>query len=238
MKTIIEQIKKIGGVITVEPAGENMAVVVFEAGKSDILCDTFDQQKFLKGIGAKGIMSRFFDQKIISFSDYISQNNLKSEWEKWLINQATRRGFKKGITHGGYTDQCQYEITGEIYLNSIGLSSQGDAGLIYCTQDGKWATIIPEEKPTSLKPEELVDGEIYIFDDVHSHVFRYANRNIQNNGDGRFISLYSHLYDDGSFRYGSICLGIDKGIILPATISEKQTLIRAEIANRYFYNLK
>jgi len=90
-------------------------------------------------------------------------------------------------------------------------------------------------KPKSLTPEELVDGRIYV-DEANGRIVRFNK--IKNECA---ISLYSQKCVEGTY-YNSIN-GFGKsyhyrGGFRPATPSEAQTLIRAEVANGYFHELK
>jgi len=113
MKNIIKQIEKIKGVVTVEKAGENMAVVVFEpkqekwAGREYVECTTEEQFEFVKGKtglmdpasisywvkypcvstdGKDCFSSQMFPERahrIIDFGKYVSNRNLKGEWREF-----------------------------------------------------------------------------------------------------------------------------------------------------------
>lgn len=126
MKKLIEQIKQMKGVVTVEPAGEDMAVVVFEPK---------DERKL-------------------------------REWLKEMM----------------------------------------------------------EKEPLTLKPEELVEGEIYVAEGVDyraESIFRYKYTNL--NCLGFYINKDCHFVKFQTLRH--------------ATTSEKQTLIKEEVKNGFFYEL-
>ena len=170
---------------------------------------------------------------------------------------------------------------------STALYCENEIGLIY--RDGKWATIIPEDKkpiftttdgvdiyegdifyilsgriplpfpviafmsgyyntvtfstyqsaqnwidshkPISLIPDQLVDGEIYVDEDGGAtSTFR-----AKSGSDNKFPLFYSRLICDDFVQ------GIWKvayRFLRPATLSEKQQLIKAEVEYGYFHALK
>lgn len=95
------------------------------------------------------------------------------------------------------------------------------------------AVVVFEPKPKSLTPEELVDGRIYV--DQYSkdwcNIFRYAGEFRANQ-----VSMYSLFctHNDRSSLNGYLI----SDFIRPATPSEAQSLIRAEIANNFFFELR
>lgn len=92
---------------------------------------------------------------------------------------------------------------------------------------------IATQKPKSLKPEELVDGEIYVLVVKNdTRIFRFDRLN---NSD--LIVVHSQLLDDGIF-YNDGTWTYDNGFISIATLSQKQILIKKEIKNGYFHELK
>ena len=92
---------------------------------------------------------------------------------------------------------------------------------------------IAAQKPKSLKPEDLVDGEIYVLAVKNdTRIFRFDRLN---NSD--LIVVHSQLLDDGIF-YNDGTWTYDNGFISIATLSQKQILIKKEIKNGYFHELK
>lgn len=93
---------------------------------------------------------------------------------------------------------------------------------------------IASQKPKSLKPEELVDGEIYTDSTAQTcspRIFRFKE---QLNMRGKF---YSQIDSLGEFSIPT-CYRFDYSTLHPAVLSEKLTLIRAEIIQEYFHELK
>lgn len=90
----------------------------------------------------------------------------------------------------------------------------------------------PSKEPKSLKPEELVDGEIYAdrYSEKYCNIFRFRDET------SRVYSVFNT--ENGIFSSHSSCYLSFSDIIRPATLSEKQTLILAEVENGYFHNLK
>lgn len=166
MENIIKQIKKIKGVVTVEKAGENMAVVVFGAKEDTI---EFDGRYFFPfGKSSAEINPSIFDDL----------EPMSEETAKRLLN-------------------------------------------IF--------------KPKSLSPDELVDGKIYAVEAAATHVFRYKKGKMD---DARFVSHYSYKCDTVRFMDGTICVYQRDRILRHATPAEAQSLIRTEIANNFFFELK
>lgn len=206
MKNIIKQIEKIKGVVTVEKAGENMAVVVFEAnpksqewaGREYVECKTKEQFEFIK-----------------------KQNELnhRSQFEDW----------------GKYPCVC---VNGTEIFSSEALPERAhrvidfDKYVLFFGLRDKWKEA---SKPKSLSPDELIDGKIYVMEGQSVHVFRYKNQKVD---DSSFVSHYSYKCDNVKFMTGQICVYQSDRILRPATPSEAQSLIRTEIANNYFHELK
>jgi len=204
MKNVIEQIRKIKGVVTVEKAGENMAVVVFEPkkqlwqGRQYVKCTTENEFEFVKNQNSLNSSSPFGD------------------WAKYPC-----------ICVNG-TDIFSSEAFPERECRVIGF----DTYLLLFLLGDKWSAF---NKPKSLTPEELVDGKIYV-DEANGRIVRFNK--IKNKCT---ISLYSQKCVEGTY-YSSIN-GYGKsyhcrGSFRPATPSEAQTLIRAEVANDFFFELK
>jgi len=91
---------------------------------------------------------------------------------------------------------------------------------------------VEEQKPKSLSPDELVDGKIYV--DQYSkdwcNIFRFHDQ------QSRVYSILNT--NNGLYSGHSSCYLSYSDMIRPATQSEAQTLIRAEIANDFFFELK
>ena len=125
MKKVIEQIKELKGVKTVESMSDKV-VVTFEPDKKlAIKVSTIEQVNFLAArtcdnrphmfdINARHLFVidkdnwyQDYRDKLynnISFTQYIKDYNLKSEWEEYLIDEAKKRypvGTKFRVVHNG-----------------------------------------------------------------------------------------------------------------------------------------
>lgn len=251
-KQITEQIKKIKGVKTVEPHPESDRVVVtFEAEKVAVHCANKEQLVFAyeknvsfpfvrKDTEGYVYIGGNWDIKkdivvscgytIIPFTQYLSEYNLTGEWEKYLINEAERRGYSIGVKHRGQSGVNHVSFTiKKLRTNSIGDLMGGSSGCIYSFCNGKWAEIIPNEI-------ELVDGEIYRFKDGdNSRTIRFRRNGINNH-----LLMYSQLHCDGDFwiHEESDYFDSKDRKLSPATKKQKQKLIRAEVKNGYFHELR
>lgn len=81
MENIIKQIRKIKGVVTVEPFGKNGAVVLFEPKpkKTAVKCENSKQIDFVLTTGGAVPDDGYFGE-IVTFPKYISDHNLQGEW--------------------------------------------------------------------------------------------------------------------------------------------------------------
>jgi len=93
---------------------------------------------------------------------------------------------------------------------------------------------IEEQKPKSLTPKELVDGKIYVDEDErYPNIFRFK---VPKYCTIKYAS-YSRLFLSGEG------FELEQSSILPkgiheASKTEAQILIRAEVANDFFFELK
>lgn len=182
MENIIKQIRKIKGVVTVEKAGKNMFVGIFEPKSESpmpVIVKTEDQWNFVKANGGVPVWGRTIYMQAVSFPIYISLKSLIREWTTF-------------------------------------------------------------SKPKYLSPDELVDGKIYVqqHTDGDSYPFRFKSAkntrlyyytSCKKDGDADSYSEDDWLVSG----VGSIYV-----IIRHATPAEAQSLIRAEIANNFFFELK
>ena len=92
----------------------------------------------------------------------------------------------------------------------------------------------PEEKAKSLKTEELVDGNIYVDTKglCPNRIIRFKQVR-SDYGIDLYSQLMTHLDNHLVMDTKQYCLSVLK----PATLEEKQTLIRAEINHGYFHEL-
>ena len=102
----------------------------------------------------------------------------------------------------------------------------GDEAGIGCANSLSTWIIEELKKPKSLKPEELVEGEIYF---------------AETNDEGYISSIFRHGYMNLNERGFTQSDWSKKSLdqpIRPATLLEKQKLITAEISNNYFHELR
>ena len=217
MKNIIKQIEKIKGVVTVEKAGENMAVVVFEPKKPDMFWWNMDF-----GLGEstttfwKVPNKEDIPEPIFTTEDGVNLYN-REDCCVWVSIDDFRYGNQPFIHE----------------------AMSGHTNLKYFSKEAAALKWIEENKPKkSLSPDELVDGRIYVDEGRSMQVFRFKKCIVGNANNRTFIAIYSHLYVGGNFCYGDICIDPSNKTCRPATPSEAQSLIRAEIEHGYFHELK
>jgi len=96
------------------------------------------------------------------------------------------------------------------------------------------------EQPKSIKPEELVDGEIYVSEGLidgrwkrsFPRIIRFGGINSHGN-----LLLKTQICNDGDYFTDAINY-ISKGILRPATIEEKLKLIGEELRHGYNHSVK
>ena len=139
MKNIIKQIEKIKGVVTVEKAGENMAVVVFEPNKDssftritqdeflngflcieaipvkpkpeliNVICDTETQWEFVKTKGANPVTAGLIYQSAISMSEFIRKYDCGIEWVLFENNAVRLKESSRGCQYVECTTEKEFE---------------------------------------------------------------------------------------------------------------------------------
>lgn len=234
MKNIIKQIRKIKGVTTVEKAGENMFVGIFEPKPKD---------------------SKFNMSMIFGDIEPMSEETTQS-----LLNVFKPKESRHGYQYVKCTTEKEYEFVKNI--NGIISNNRFDSKLPYtciCTDGTETPEVFQERDhrvidfstylflfglknkwnafstPKSLSPDELVDGKIYVMESTSVHIFRYKNAKMN---DDNFVAHYSYKCENVTFESGQICVHQNDRILRPATPSEAQQLIRAEIEHGYFHELK
>ena len=268
----IKQIQKIAGVKTVELAGKDMAVVVFEGEKEkehDLIEEAI-KRGFVMGAkhsGQHGADEFEITQKlhIVSGRLYGGGYGCIYDGGKWanLISEKPKPLF---VTEDGVDvfEGNEYWIAGQTqdYIWEIrtccacGLHnpenhffSTKEAAQAYiqkqqqpkATDQAKtlWQSQCVDDfflsfaKPKSLKPEELVDGEIYVDTEglCKMRVIRFRSDAKQWG-----INLYSQFHLLIGF-----CINTNKYspvFLRPATLLEKQQLITEEMKHNYFHELK
>ena len=167
--------------------------------------------------------------------DWIASQKQKQK-EADLIREAEKRGFTK-YPHRWDSNAERMPCVGFEYrvnwLDGIdNIHDTGSANIIWRSDRG-WATIIKsEEKPKSLKPEELVEGEIYVdTEGIQSpRIIRFMRI-----FDDIRIDIYSQIMSTS--RYEGLTSGYRFDFLRPATLEEKQKLVKAEVNNGFFYKL-
>jgi hypothetical protein len=241
MQKLIKKIKKLEGVKTVEPMSDKV-VVTFEPERTSIKVSNKEQLYFVwrrfhawrcaavnnfnrcvyAEMGGGWDMEKNAKNKstIIPFTQYLKDYNLKSEWEKYLANEAIKLGYIKGCTiidlivgdkrtiRDYDIGSPEWEIDGE---NSFNL------GVCTINKDGKWAEIIPNEV-------ELVKGEIY-YDTEYEVLFRHGCIGQLDMNTKEWFDC-SWIVNDG-----------DSSTPIDATIKQKKIRIKAEVKNGYFHEL-
>lgn len=101
---------------------------------------------------------------------------------------------------------------------------------------------IATQKPKSLKPEELVDGEIYVAEEDGRLIFRHKSFRRYEGHEGSVhcytligFGLAGFSRETWTMIYSPVK---PRRICRHATLSEKQTLIHTEVENGYYYELK
>ena len=155
--------------------------------------------------------------------DWIALQKQKQK-EADLIREAEKRGLIDGAKYKWDNNRWihlpERIIKYPLYVNGKGDLCDFMSNII--SKDGEWPTVITE--PKSLKPEELVEGEIYFADAKDgscSSIFRHKYNNL--NDGGYMKTDTSHVYKFQPIR--------------PATLEEKQKLVKAEVNNGFFYKL-
>ena len=164
----------------------------------------------------------------LNAAEYWIASQKQKQKEADLIREAERRGFVMGVKHTETGDLglgYYFTIDDDLHFTN-GKLYGGKNGCIY---NGKeWATV--ELKPKSLKPEDLVEGEIYFDDDgENSSIFRFKTIN-----GYAYPLFYSRIFD-GEYIVGWWCIRYN--FLRPATLEEKQKLVKAEVNNGFFYKL-
>lgn len=155
--------------------------------------------------------------------DWIASRKQKQK-EAELIKGAEKRGLIDGAKYKWDNNRWihlpERIIKYPLYVNSKGDLCDFMSNII--SANGEWPTVITE--PKSLKPEDLVEGEIYFADAKDgscSSIFRHKYNNL--NDGGYMKTDTSHVYKFQPIR--------------PATLLEKQKLVKAEVNNGFFYKL-
>lgn len=261
MKKVIEKIEKIKGVEKVTKTGSNELTVQVEykwvAKISNIEQWNFTWLKtkgyiptdvsFLGHANSNGGVYDVIDIEgkstqcekyftkinytVIPFSEYLSEYNLKDEWEKYLIGEAEKR-YPVGTKYkscAGYGNK----IVKEKFIYNHGNEgfryiTDGWGGQVY--RDGKWATIIEPEL-------ELVSGEIYLSEEDNKRwIFRFKSNREPDAIRVNYLSII--LYDDIFNVDSFLCHKDSTRLCKPATNKQKAKLIKAELKNGYLWNGK
>lgn len=244
MKKVIEKIEKIKGVEKVTETGSNELTVQVEKKNQAVECTNKEQWNFIArktqliksfrnglsiAIGSKEYTNtdwykRHSNWCVISFSEYLSEYNLKDEWEKYLIGEAEKRGFENNwiMCIEGETGSKSMKLNNKFRYDPLNnrIMCELNHSSYTVWKNGDWATIIEPEL-------ELVSGEIYYDKDgYYSSIFRCKNKEL----------YYSRLMID----YNKYCLSgsIVVSKLKPATNKQKAKLIKAELKHGYLWNGK
>jgi len=238
---IIDQIRSIGGVKTVEPAGKDMAVVVFEAQKKKPIFVTEDGVECLENTDTcfwldlkdNRIGRQPFVHEGMSIHKNFKYFSTKQAAEAYIaehkiIKEAISRGFVDGAKYMSPNGAFMRTVKYPLHVNLLrGGFEIGDADTNFIFYEN-WGKVI-----ISLKPEELVDGEIYVdeYKPNRMNIFRATGRS--NSNTTATHSIFNNERDEycgaGYLHFGDT--------LRPATLLEKQKLVRAEVANNFFYKL-
>jgi hypothetical protein len=244
MKSIIEKIEGIEGVETVELTKKGfkgtfepekpIAISPNNKEEWDFIIGTmrinnsYIEGAYLVPINQVWGDTRQSNYNIIPFTQYLTDYSSTEEWEKYLIGEAEKR-YPIGTK---YIDQCgDKQVASGNKTVALNHYEHGDCcgeprhGWMYSS--GKWAEIIPKEEEIV-----LVEGEIY-FDETDEYIFRY------NKTQKGYVYDYSTLSKGGTFFS-------DKGYFdsadnfnaVQSTYKQKKKLIKAEIKNNYYHELR
>ena len=197
---IIKQIQKIAGIKTVEIAGKDMAVVVFDGEERKPLFITEDGVEIFEGDPFYVVIKA--ELILLSWSYPAESIEFKaSKKSKALYGEA--------------------------------LFSTKEAAQAYVQKQ-------KPDQPKSLRPEELVDGEIYYSrEDNNSWLFRFSCMITDDRVSANYAKSYSMIDHWGGFSIGGNLVFSDRiRTCRPATLLEKQQLIAEEVKHNYFHELK
>lgn len=173
MKNIIEQIKKIEGVKTIEQAGKDMAVVVFEPEKKKqaVRCTTQYEWDFVNKVVHGGKIETKFGGRCPDGSgiyDTIRLDELGVQNQSW------------------YRDNGYQVISFSEFLDQRGLVLEFTEFIYTVVAD----LFVKPKVSAHLNPDDLIEGEIYFAEKGNQRVesiFRYkcTNLNEQNFGKSK-----------------------------------------------------
>ena len=250
-KELIKRIKNHNGEVKQDWENDNKVVVEFVPKYTAVECGNVEQFNFTKktigyksnspfggwdgnpcvrlkgdGITAKNAIS---DDAVMSFTQYISYNDLKDEYLTFMVNEADRIGLVEGVRYLSPRIKAERVINFPLYL-----SGGDDSEYRICCKNGevlysgKWATIIEPKL-------EMVKGEVYCANNSDGDRWLFRFESIKS--DKREINYYS-LIDHGSgFRLPDWMSIVDR-TVKPSTNKQKAKLIKAEIKNGWLWDGK
>ena len=251
MKELIKRIKAHDGEVKVTPENDNKVVVEFVPKLISVECDTKEQFNFALRQEQRDPFDGFTENrrtlvgigqlakpggKVIPFTKYISDNDLKDEWEKYLRKEISKR-YPVGSEVKCMDDGWSFIITGYCHHHCEWIignrSPSGCCGLgVNVYKDGKWATIIEPKM-------DLVKGEVYSVIDTSSEWrFKGLYRHKMEIGKENMCRYFSTINDHCGFQTDGSILPFDSKsrICKPATNKQKAKLIKAEIKNGWLWD--
>lgn len=230
MKKLIEKIREMKGVVTVEPAGEDMAVVVFEPK------DERELRNILKSIYAGKQYVECTNEKEFEFVKNKTQLNDSSTFDSWAKFPCICTHGSTCFSSDGFPERWRRVISFSRYIQENKLM---DELAIFAKNTNPMSEdtarrLLGMFSKKTLKAEDLVDGEIYVMQAGNTHIFRAYTLAPADHG---FSCHYSYLCGDTFFSSGSICIESNDRICRKATTTEKQTIIKKEVKNGYFHEL-
>lgn len=197
-----------------------------------------DHQQFVHTVDSPIVIERY------SGDGYCEYESLMSFLENWDNIQRIDKEARKPlfITEDGVEMfegnkywMVWYKNGWEFYPNAVTTSEELSDKTIRFSTEKAAKDWIAHQKPKSFKPEELVDGKIYVDEtprDGLPRIFRF--KELKNQG-GMF---YSQVLPDFRYLDAATNYHFNGSTIRPATLAEKQTLVKAEVEHGYFHELK
>jgi len=133
-----------------------------------------------------------------------------------------------------WVDLRDFRVGVQPYIGS-NLYEQHCEFKFFSTKQAAEAYIAEQNKSTSLKPEELVDGEIYVQKHENGDVFPFRFKDYKFESQ---LNYYSMATCGKPFWDDWCASGDDEITIRTATILEKQQLIKAEIEHDFYFELR
>lgn len=240
---LIKQIKELPGVMSLTVLdNKDWGTIFFESVKQAVECENVEQwdfiakktrlsTRFTDGLSLSAIDPEYSDTSwyksqsdwcVLPFSQYLTDYNLTDEWERFLIGEAEKRYPKGTKVISAIDDVFKFTCSGRFkYLSAIGTIADSKTMYAIRTDFGKWAEIIPDEV-------ELVEGEMYVFDE--DRIGRFESENTNNT-----FALHSQLLSSGKLYANKGAENLHSDRPIAATPNQIAKLIKAEIKNGYLW---